>query len=102
MQATAASQASLRRSHTSNTILMNSGVLSFNLLKDFPFFLPNIWATIKNKRSKSGLSGVCCCVKSLSCVRLFATPWQDCNLPGSFVHGILQVRILEWREVGGG
>ena len=28
---------------------------------------------------------------SLSCVWLFVTPW-----PGSFVHGILQARILEW------
>ena len=25
-----------------------------------------------------------------------ATPWTTCNLPGSSVHGILQVRILEW------
>ena len=26
------------------------------------------------------------------------TPWDpvDCSLPGSFVHGILQARILEW------
>ena len=34
-------------------------------------------------------------VKSLSHVRLFATP---CNysLPGSSVHGIFQARILEW------
>ena len=21
---------------------------------------------------------------------------RDCNMPGSFIHGILQVRILEW------
>ena len=34
-------------------------------------------------------------VKSLSCVRLFATP-VDCSLPGSSLHGILQARILEW------
>ena len=32
-------------------------------------------------------------VKSLSRVRLFATP---SSLPGSSVHGILQARILEW------
>jgi len=37
---------------------------------------------------------VCVCVsESLSCVRLFATPW---SLPGFSVHGILQARILEW------
>ena len=30
-----------------------------------------------------------------ACVRLFETP-TDCSPPGSFVHGILQTRILEW------
>ena len=34
-------------------------------------------------------------MKSLSRVRLFATP-MDCSLPGSSVHGIFQARILEW------
>ena len=32
---------------------------------------------------------------SLSRVQLFVTP-MDCSPPGSFVHGILQARILEW------
>ena len=35
-------------------------------------------------------------VKSLSRVRLFATPRTDCSLPGSSVHGIFQARVLEW------
>ena len=30
------------------------------------------------------------------CVQPFVTPWTDCNLPGSFVCGILQARIVEW------
>ena len=30
---------------------------------------------------------------------LFRTPWTDCSSPGSSVHGILQVRILEWRAI---
>ena len=34
-------------------------------------------------------------VKSLSHVRLFATP-MDCSPPGSSVHGIFQARVLEW------
>ena len=34
-------------------------------------------------------------MKSLSRVRLFATPW-GCSPPGSSIHGILQARILEW------
>ena len=33
-------------------------------------------------------------MKSLSHIRLFATPWT--SLPGSSVHGILQARVLEW------
>ena len=33
--------------------------------------------------------------KSFSHVRLFVTP-MDCSLPRSFVHGILQAKILEW------
>ena len=35
-------------------------------------------------------------VKSLRRVRLFATPWTVCSLPGFSLHGILQARILEW------
>ena len=35
-------------------------------------------------------------VKSLSHVRLLATPWTACSLPGSSVHWILQARIPEW------
>ena len=35
----------------------------------------------------------------LSCVQLFVTLWMDCNLPGSSVHGILQVRMLEWISI---
>ena len=33
-------------------------------------------------------------VKSLSRVQLFVT--HDCSPPSSFVHGILQARVLEW------
>ena len=33
-------------------------------------------------------------VKSLSCVRL-CNP-MDYSLPGSFIHGIFQARVLEW------
>ena len=36
--------------------------------------------------------------KSLSHVRLFATP-MDCSLPGSSIHGIFQARVLEWIAV---
>ena len=34
-------------------------------------------------------------VKSLSHVQLFHDP-IDCSLPGSSVHGIFQIRVLEW------
>ena len=36
-----------------------------------------------------------CVYQSLSCVQLFVTP-TVCSLAGSWVHGILQARILEW------
>ena len=35
------------------------------------------------------------CVQPLNCVQLFCDPIY-CSLPGSSVHGISQVRILEW------
>ena len=38
---------------------------------------------------------VCVPAQLLSCVWLFCDP-RNCNLPGSSVHGILQVRKLEW------
>ena len=41
----------------------------------------------------------CCCfsvAQSLSRVLLFITPWTVYSPLGSSVHGILQVRILEW------
>ena len=34
-----------------------------------------------------------------SCVRLLATPWSVCNLPGSSIHGIFQTRVLEWGAI---
>ena len=37
--------------------------------------------------------------KSLSHVRLFATPWAIAHLPGSSVHEILQASTLEWVAV---
>ena len=37
------------------------------------------------------------CVRvSLLVMSDFSTPWTVRSLPGSFVHGILQARILEW------
>ncbi|XDA82743.1 hypothetical protein R6Z07F_012656 [Ovis aries] len=36
-----------------------------------------------------------CVLSCFSHVQLFATP-SDCNPSGSFVHGTLQERILEW------
>ena len=37
---------------------------------------------------------VCVCVCVLNHVQLFVTPWTAA-MPGSFVHGIFQARILE-------
>ena len=38
-------------------------------------------------------------VKSLSRVRLLATPWSDCSLLGPSIHGIFQARVLEWGAI---
>ena len=37
----------------------------------------------------------CVCAKSFQSCPTLRDP-VDCSLPGSFVHGILQARILEW------
>ena len=39
-----------------------------------------------------------CCCAMLSHVQLFAALWTV-SLPGSSVHGILQVRMLEWDAI---
>ena len=36
-----------------------------------------------------------CCAQSLQLCPILCNP-MDCSLPGSFVHGILQARIVEW------
>ena len=38
---------------------------------------------------------VCVCVRTLSLVYLFATPWTVCSLPGTSVRGIFQARTME-------
>ena len=38
---------------------------------------------------------LCVCIKSFQLCLTFCDP-MDCSLPGSFVNGILQARILEW------
>ena len=45
----------------------------------------------------SRLFDTCACVHAcvLSRVQYFVTP-MDCSMPGSFVYGILQARILGW------
>ena len=38
-------------------------------------------------------------MKSLSRVRLLATPWTAAYLPGSSIHEIFQARVLEWGAI---
>ena len=48
------------------------------------------------KGSSTGNAAACsaaAAAQSLSCIRLFATPWAP---PGSFLCGVLPARILEW------
>ena len=48
------------------------------------------WTELKETENDR-MCGVLWC---FSCVRLFVP--VDCNPPDSFVHGLLQARILEW------
>ena len=49
-------------------------------------------------RGKGATFLLCACVRVHACsvVSDSATPWTVCSPRGSFVHGILQARILEW------
>ena len=51
---------------------------------------PQFW--ISNNRNLTGLCGLCS-------FRLILWDPMDCSPPGSFVHGILQARILEWARI---
>ena len=42
---------------------------------------------------------VCVCVRALSQVQLFVTPWINCSPPGSSVHGVSQARMVERKSV---
>ena len=53
------------------------------------------WTEEADISAKSELLSQCVHAKLLqSCLTL--CDLMDCSLPGSFVHGILQARILEW------
>ena len=76
--------------------------LSFQaFLHSFLLFLPWVglqvylcaWISLKY-HCHSAIPLLCGCVSSESCPTL-CDP-KDCNPPGSYVYGILQVRILEW------
>ena len=50
---------------------------------------------IRAKDNNKKLLPIIIIYQPLSHVQLFATPWTECSLPGSSVHGILQARIPE-------
>ena len=50
---------------------------------------------IKTETTLSSLDHACMCAKSFQSCLTLHNP-VDCSLSGSSVHGILQVRILEW------
>ena len=61
------------------------------------FFSTNGRLTYYSTINASVCVSVCLCVCVLRCsVVLDSCDATDCNPPGSSVHGILQVRILEW------
>ena len=52
------------------------------------------WGSCWNSDKKNEVLKIYVCMRAKSCLSL-CDP-MDCSLPGSFVHGILQARILEW------
>ena len=58
----------------------------------------NQYSIVKKKKKIKALGYlhvcVCVCSEAQSCLTLFDP--MDCCLPGSSVHGILPVRMLEW------
>ena len=52
---------------------------------------------IKRRSLEQGAPCCCHCSVAQSCLTL-CDP-EDCSLPGSSVHGILQARILEWAAI---
>ena len=76
----------------------------FKETRDFKFLRDRLWGRKMTEESgqrlpevlRESLVGVKVKVKSLSRVWRFATSWpMDWSLPGSSLHGILQVRVLE-------
>ena len=62
----------------------------------YPFMIKNKRERERKTLLKVGIEGTCAvlCLVAQSCPTL-CDP-VDCSLSGSFVHGILQARILEW------
>ena len=111
------------RSYTVLTLLTSHSLLQSPLIHDFAFcdfsylrssVVQKHWVEYSKKKqfisfkSHTVLSsfappGMCiipcpvrparCCSVAQSCLNSFVTPWSP---PGSFVHGILRTRILEW------
>ena len=68
-------------------------------LPDIPVTFPQHCTSITRDNMrifplKSGL--IFSSVQSLSCVRVFETPWTLGVLPDSCIHGIFQARVLQW------
>ena len=76
-------------------VLPLSDVLTLSMTK-----LVRKWTKILSTRVENFLPLPCACLLSrFSHVQLCATRWTVAFIPGSFVHGILQARILEWVAV---
>ena len=65
----------------------------FLLFQRSRHYLTNIFLLQRRKQETFLLINVCVCSVAQFCFWLCATPWA--SLPGSFVHGILQGRILK-------
>ena len=71
-----------RQSHGNRNVMWGAGWLSLVLLGE-------------KRTGDTRRSCCCCCCLITKLCPTLCSP-MDCSPPGSFVHGILQARILEW------
>ena len=83
---------------THKTMCMNLKSILPNEWSQSKMETPCLFPKVKGQCLVTYSAVLLCCAKSLQLCLTLCSP-VDCSPPGSFVHGILQARILEWVAV---
>ena len=78
-------------------LLLHIKLIWVFLLKQLTWRIWVLQSLTINQSSHMVSQNGCCCLVAKSCLTL-CNP-MDCSLPGSYVHGILQARVLEWVSI---